>query len=200
MGALKFAEGMGPGREHGDRGINQDLHRLWLTQMHLGATPRHYPGKVQGTHRVPRAEPRPLSSAELRSSCEDPGVGPLLFSLSRGGGPGASSLFKPYAAPCARFLAQAGLPHSGLASQAQKIGDNCSGLRSGDRKETRAPVVQLRWPRCLRMQPYTSSRTCFSSSHLLRLQHCLQDHALTPNSAFLALSILRLSPLYFWET
>lgn len=64
VGALKFAEGMGPGGEDRDQGINEDLHRPLAHSDGLGGSPSLYPGKVQGTPRVPRAEPRPLPSAE----------------------------------------------------------------------------------------------------------------------------------------
>lgn len=53
MGALKVAEGMGPGREDRDRGINQDLHRALAHTDALGSHPQTLPwegrGDTQGT-------------------------------------------------------------------------------------------------------------------------------------------------------
>lgn len=53
MGALKLAEGMRPGREDRDRGINQDLHRALAHTDALGSHPQTLPwegrGDTQGT-------------------------------------------------------------------------------------------------------------------------------------------------------
>lgn len=42
-------------------------------------------------------------------------------------------------------------------------------------REARAPLVEVPDD----VGPYTSSHTCFSASHLLHLQLCLQDYALS---------------------
>lgn len=64
VGALKFAEGIGPGGEDRDRGINQDLHRALAHSDGLGRHPLPLLWEGAGDPQGTRAEPRPLPSAE----------------------------------------------------------------------------------------------------------------------------------------
>lgn len=124
-----------------DQGVNQDPHRALAHTDGLGAHP--HPGKVRRTHKVPGAEPRPLPAAARAVVVKALGWGLALLSLQRTG-PGAPSFRFLYprlaAASCTRLLAQAGPPCSGLASQAQEVGDSCSDLSSDPHREARSPL------------------------------------------------------------